>query len=125
MSEADEKIRELQLKVNRKASSQALADGLGKLDEWAVHNLWAKHPQSSSDPAFVPWRKRIARWKRRIVHLAEKHKCSYLDVRSLRVLGNLASEPHYSLDPKLDQQMRTLSMRRKRIDSLIHKYRTD
>jgi len=111
--------------ANRSVLNQQLAERLGKLDDWAVHHLWARHPQTSTDPAFPLWVRRITLWKGRVLGALRKNNCPFLDYRSVKVLGNLAGEPNYNGDPLVNHQMRMLAIRRKRIEVLIKKYRID
>jgi hypothetical protein len=97
------------------------ADGLGRWDSFAVHNLWANRPATKGDLEL--WKAECYRWSADVKAWMETAGCPFLDVKEFAELGNIQGGPFHP-DPDLNYQLVMLNMKRDRLASLITRFRS-
>lgn len=97
------------------------AEGLGRWDSFAVHNLWANRPVTRGD--FALWRTEFHKWAHDVKTWMETAGCEFLDVKDVAELGRVEGGPFHD-DPELNHELVMLDMKRKRIASLIERFRS-
>jgi len=119
-------IHSLRDVLEGKRKNARLAELLGKKDEWAVHNLWAKIPKTAEEIA--SWKASEEVWRNEVGALMDEHGCPYLVKKSFLVLGNLleGTPPGllvlYHEDSDMNKELMMLNLRRKRLQEIIESY---
>lgn len=97
---------------------EKVAEALGRLDEWAVHNLWAN--VDGADMA--AWRASFESWVLMVTTAMTDAGCSYLDVKQFSVLGEVDMRSKFHNDPAVNKQLCMLSQHRRRLADIVDRY---
>ena len=97
------------------------AEGLGRWDSFAIHNLWANRPVTRGD--FTLWSDAFHQWCGDVKAWMEAAGFPFLDVKEFAELGKVEGGPFHS-DPKLNHELVMLDMKRTRLARLIGRYRS-
>jgi hypothetical protein len=104
-----------------RTAKKDLAERLGRHDELGVQQFWVKHPKTNADVSV--WLDGLKQWTETLIKMMEEGGCTYLEVKSVRVLGNLVEhQRRYNVNRKINKALVQLDARRRRLQVVIDRY---